>query len=827
MKSSSGLSNGFSRRDFIKNLSIGTAALASGSVLGFFGGPKARAASLSGAARYLFPLDQDWLFGGRWNGDSNFLQPGYDESAFEKVTLPHCVAKLSWQGWVPDDWAGLWVYRRHFAAQDEFKNRRVFLDFDGVMTRAVPVLNGHPLPEHLGGYLPFHYEITSLLGRKNVLGVAIDSRWLSVPPDGYEKGPNEIDFLEPGGIVRSIRLRAVPQIFIADVFAKAVKVLDADRRVEVACTIDAAFVPQKPLRLQVDMMDGDRRVATDSKTLDISQNGQIRANLTLSDLGDVKLWDTDTPQLYDVVATLHQDDQPLHDYRVRIGLRDARFDLDGFFLNGRRVQIFGLCRQELLPYTGFAMPPRVMRRDAEILKRELNCNAVRCSHYPQSPAFLDACDELGLMVWEELPGWHYIGNQAWQDLAVRDVRDMVRRDRNRPSVIIWGVRINESANVPEFYKRTTAAMKELDDTRPASGAMDRYDLKGWSEDVYAFNDYTHDEKTGKLHLKEPLPGVPFLLTETIGQLVGIGPSVAHKYRRAGDVALQQKQAVYHAQAHEQAAANPRFCGVIAWCAFDYASGENPYNQIKTPGVADIFRIPKLGATFYQSQVSPDVRPVILPNFYWDFGPQTPNGPGKNVAIFSNCDRLDLFVAGKKVASVTPDRENFPHLKCPPFFCDLEVQLPDNSESARRKTPPPALRIDGYIGDELALSRRFSGDVAKDKFTLVADDETLTADGADATRVVFRVLDQFGASRPFTNGAVVFHLDGPGVIVGDNPFTLLDDSGGVGAIWVKSLPNQPGRINLRATYSTWNGDAQTTAEGRVAVEVMADTGFQVA
>src|SRR5215469_11242515 len=276
---------------------------------------------------------------------------------------------------------------------------------------------------------------------------------------------------------------------------------------------------------------------------------------------------------------------------------------------------------------------------------------------------------------------------------------MVRRDRNRPSVILWGVRINESATVPEFYKRTTAAAKELDPTRPASGAMDRYSLKGWSEDVYAFNDYTHDEN-GKLKLKQPLPGVPFLLTETIGQLVGPGPSIAHKYRRAGDVTLQQKQAIYHAQAHEQAAANPRFCGVIAWCAFDYPSGENPYNQIKTPGVADIFRIPKLGATFYQAQVSPGVRPVIAPNFYWDFGWQTPNGPGKNVAIFSNCDRLELFVGEKKVGSVMPDRTNFPHLKYPPFYCDLEVANPGDP----RKTSPPELRIDGYVGDKLAISR---------------------------------------------------------------------------------------------------------------------------
>lgn len=817
MKSSLAKSSDFSRREFIRTCAMGTAALASGSVLGVFGTSKARAAAPAGAASYSFSLDQNWLFGGKWNGDTDFLMPGYDEKNFSAVTLPHCVSKLSWQGSIQDDWSGIWVYRRHFSSRDEFKNRRVFLDFDGIMTSATATLNGHKLPEHQGGYLPFHYEITDLLGEKNVLGVAIDSRWLNVPPDGYNKGPNEIDFLEPGGIVRSVRLRAVPQIFISDVFCKSVNILQSNRSIEVACTIDAGIVPQKQLQLQIAMMDGDRQISSVTKPLDVSSTGEAQATLTLSDLGDAKLWDVDSPQLYDVVVTLMLDGQPLHDYRTRIGLREARFELDGFYLNGRRLQLFGLNRHELLPYTGFAMPPRVMRRDAEILKKDFNCNVVRCSHYPQSPAFLDACDELGVMVWEEIPGWHYMGNKEWQDLAVRDVRDMIRRDRNRPSVIIWGVRINESANNPEFYKRTTAAAKEMDETRPASGAMDIYGLKNWSEDVYAYNDYRYDEKNDHVNLREPLPGVPFLITETVGQLIGAGPSIGHKYRRAGQVELQEKQAIYHAQAHDQAAANKRFCGVIAWCAFDYASGENPFNNIKTPGVADVFRLPKLGATFYQSQVSPDVRPVIEPNFYWDFGPQTLNGPGKNVAIFSNCERLEIFVGDKKVASALPDREKFPHTKYPPFFCDLEVEI---KKPAKGKPVYPELRIDGYVGDNLVLSRSFSGDVSKDQFYFKADDNTLVADGADATRLVFRILDQYGAPRPFANGAVAFQLAGPGIIVGDNPFTLMDDSGGVGAIWIKTLPNQTGNIVVNAGYSSWNGE-QMVGDQTVTINVSPD------
>jgi beta-galactosidase len=255
------------------------------------------------------------------------------------------------------------------------------------------------------------------------------------------------------------------------------------------------------------------------------------------------------------------------------------------------------------------------------------------------------------------------------------------------------------------------------------------------------------------------------------------------------VTTQQQQAVRHAQAHSKVAANPRICGVIAWCGFDYASLVNPYNNVKCPGVADVFRIPKLGASFYQAQVSPQVRPVIQPSFYWDFGPQTPQGPGKQAAIFSNCERLELFVGGRRHAMLHPDSANFPHIQYPPFLADLELDGAGH----------PELRIDGYVGDRLALSRSFSSDATQDRFFLEADDPELLDDGADATRLAFKVVDKFGAERAFAGGQVAFELTGPGVLVGDNPFSLVD-SGGVGAIWIKTLPRRSGRITVKATHS---------------------------
>jgi len=783
-----------SRRKFIRDAALGAAAVASTPVLGCRSAASEKISGRPVPASRTISLDHDWLFGGKFTEAAT--KPDFDDTAFSRITLPHCVAKLSWQNWNPSDWEGVWIYRRHFVLPRDLQGLRWLLHFDGVMVGTLPVINGRALPQHFGGYLPARYEITdSLADNENVLAVAVDSRWSNVPPEGSPKGPRSIDYLEPGGIFRSTRIQAVPHIFISDVFAKPVKVLDAKRRVEVTCSIDAAIVPAKPVQIKVELMDGSRVISSARKRIGLEKIGETEVALTLSNLGNVSLWDVDAPRLYDVVTTLLVDGEPLHDYRTRIGFRDARFDVDGFFLNGRRLRLFGLDRHELFPYVGFAMPRRVMRRDAEILRREFNCNAVRCSHYPQSEAFLDACDELGLLVWEEIPGWQYVGDATWQDLVVRDVQDMVRRDRNHPSIIIWGVRVNESNNVPALYERTTAAAKALDDSRPASGSMTAHSTRGWHEDIFALDDY-HSAADGTVGIEAPLPDVPYMLAESVGQFsYAAKKGFNNKYRRAGDLILQTSQALFHAQAHDRAAAFPRFCGVIAWCAFDYSSLMNSYNAVKCPGVADVFRIPKLGASFYQAQVSPDVRPIIQPDFYWDFGIRTPHGPGKNAAIFSNCDRLEIFVAGEKNATALPDRKTFPHLKYPPFFADLELE----------NVSYPELRIDGYVGGKLVLSRSFSSNPAQDQFLVAADDVELIGDGSDATRLVFKVADEFGAERLFAGGEVAFQIAGPGVIVGDNPFQLAD-SGGLGAVWIKTEPNSSGQIVVKAAHSSLGSES---------------------
>ena len=271
------------------------------------------------------------------------------------MTLPHCVTDLSWHEWNPESWERVWIYRRRFDAPSDLSNLRFFVDFEGALTGTKTYLNGQIVGEHLGGYVPFSYEVTGKLKpRDNVLAVVVDSRWgLNVPPNPLQiKKPRRIDFWQPGGIYREVSLRSVPEVFIKDVFAKPVDVLDRNRRrVEVECDIDAAAAPQSSARLEVKLRDGQQTISAASKKLDITRRGQT-VKLTLNNLGDVKLWDVDNPNLYDVVATLHADGKALHDYQTRIGFRQARFRENGFFLNGRRLKIFGLNRHQFYPYVG-------------------------------------------------------------------------------------------------------------------------------------------------------------------------------------------------------------------------------------------------------------------------------------------------------------------------------------------------------------------------------------------------------------------------------------------------------------------------------------------
>ena len=356
------------------------------------------------------------------------------------------------------------------------------------MTASTVWINGQRLGEYKGGYTPFSFDLTQHIrwDGDNLLAVELDSTERpDVPPFG-----GEIDYLTFGGIYRDVHLRLVPSTYIENIFVQPGNALSEQPSVAVSCFIGRLEAQSRSLTLEAELRDKDRAVATAHQMIPAGASSvdPVAYEITLSRFGTVEKWNLESPNLYTMVVRLKQGNSVVDEDQRRFGFRNARFTDRGFELNGQQIKLRGLDRHQTFPFVGQAMAARGQKRDAYVLKRELKCNIVRTSHYPQSPDFLDACDELGLLVFEEIPGWQHVGDERWQELSIDNVRRMVRRDWNHPSIILWGVRVNESRDYHDFYVKTNAVAHELDPTRQTGGVRYFYESE-FLEDVFTMNDF--------------------------------------------------------------------------------------------------------------------------------------------------------------------------------------------------------------------------------------------------------------------------------------------------------------------------------------------------
>ena len=716
--------------------------------------------------RLVLAMNRNWRFSRKAVAEARLKE--FDESKFESVVIPHTNKRLPWHSFDDKDYEFVSVYRRHFKVPAEARGQRVFVDFEGVMTASTVWLNGIRLGEYKGGYTPFSFELTPHLdfGGDNVLAVEVDStERADIPPFG-----NEIDYLTFGGIYREIALRVVPPTFIENIFAKPRDVMSGSPRLEVDCYLQHLEALGEGMTLEVALRDGERVVATGRQRVSAADaaNEPTAHSVMLEKLGAITLWNLERPQLYTVRVRLMDGSRVVDEDWRTIGFREAKFTDHGFELNGKVIKLRGLDRHQTFPFVGQAMPGRVQRRDAQILRNNFKCNMVRTSHYPQSRHFLDACDALGLLVLEEIPGWQHIGDAAWKDISVDNVRRMIRRDWNHPSIVLWGVRINESRDDHDFYTRTNAAAHQLDPTRQ-TGGIRNFAQSELLEDVFTINDFGFPLRAPN----HPL----YLNTEFIG----------HTYptKSTDNTERLTEHTLRHARVHNQLASNAQYAGGLGWCAFDYNTHANfgSGDRICYHGVADIFREPKPAAGFYKSQCDPEEEVVLEPAFRWARGDESVGF--SNAVVCSNCDHLKFYVDDRLLAEVDPDRSEFGNLRHPPFV--LHVQSFRNGWGD--------LRIEGYIQGKQAIVRRFSGKGIDQQFSVLPDDVELEADGADTTRVVLRVTDEFGAIRSLANDAIRLEIEGPGEIIGDNPFALV---GGTGAVWVRAK-EEAGRVRLTAAH----------------------------
>jgi beta-galactosidase len=771
------------RRDFIKTAGAVMASAALPPAAGF-------AQENPAQGRTILPLNRSWRYHPARVAGAD--APDFDDSKFQRVVIPHTNIELPWHNFDDKDYEFISTYRRRFRYPREAEGRRVFVDFEGAMTASTVWINGTKLGEYRGGFTPFSFELTKHLRKdgENVLVVQLDSTERNdIPPFGYE-----IDYMTFGGIYREVNLRIVPATYIDNIFAQPKDVL-SNPSVDVNCFLAGEPAGKGALSLEVELRDGDTVLAKAARTLDQAAlapgadpgasldpyteaavyattqtlKDPAKHTITLTRLGNIQLWDLANPRLYTVHVRLLRSGRVIDQDSRRIGFREATFTDHGFSLNGKIVKLRGLDRHQTFPFVGQAMPARVQRKDADILRKNLHCNIVRTSHYPQSRHFLDRCDEIGLLVLEEIPGWQHIGDESWKQVSIDNVGRMIRRDWNHPSIILWGVRINESKDDHDFYTRTNAFAHALDDSRQ-TGGIRYFQESEFLEDVFTMNDFGFPLKP---------PNHPrYLNTEFVGH--------TFPTKTTDDDERQREHTLRHARIHNQLASNPQYAGGIGWCAFDYNTHSNfgAGDRICYHGVTDIFREPKPAAGFYKSQCEPEEEIVLEPAFHWARGDES---VGFTKAVFcSNCERIKISSRADSLESnpwtelieIQPDREQFAHLKYPPFVLDLAA-LAMRKEHAHRWGD---LRAEGYIGGKLVITKSLSGRGVDCKFALLPDDRELVADGADCTRVVLRVTDEFGAIRTYANDPVEFTVEGPVRLIGDNPFALI---GGTGAVWVRA------------------------------------------
>ena len=623
-----------------------------------------------------YDWNDGWLFAPVFT--PALVQPDRTEE-LTPVRVPHTVRPLPYNYCNENDYQRLSGYRKEFFAPKEWEGRTVLLTFGAVAHDATVFCNGRRMFHHGCGYTAFTVDLTAALrlGQKNVVAVRCDSREdLNIPPFG-----GQLDGLTYGGIYRAVSLDIKEPAYLRDIFIEAKA--EGDFRIysstvgeTVGCTLQA----------EIRSPSGSRALYQRELSLPI-----------VGTLNGVHPWSLEHPSLYTLTVRLIRPgtnglpDRVLDERSTRFGFRTLQFVAGGLYLNGQRVELRGLNRHQSYAYQGYAMPDSIQRLDAQLLKKELGCNAVRTSHCPPSPAFLDACDELGILVFTEMPGWQHLGDDTWKAQALQNCREMVCQYRNHPSIFLWGVRVSGSADDEAFYKRTNETVRRLDPTRPTAGARSSRKSQ-LLEDVYAYNDYSYRGRGPGCEARgnvTPDTRKGYLISEFGGQQFPAKAFDDEPHRLA--------QALRYAAVLNDSIAQQGVAGSFGWCMTDYNTHREfgGGDRISYHGVMDLFRNPKLSAAVYASQKTPRAPSDIVLEVSSGMAlGDLPGGIPVACWVFTNAESVRLYRDNDFVAEFAPDRRGrFAALPHPPIeIQDFVGSLLEKYEGLDRAAAPQVAAI---------------------------------------------------------------------------------------------------------------------------------------
>lgn len=692
---------------------------------------------------------------------------------WEKITIPHTaqIEPLV----VNNQWQGNCWYKKDFKIVN--KNKKVFIYFEGVMHESWIWINGKLLKHHQGGYLPFTVDASNvLLPEINTIIVKVNNQDNPQIPPGKEL--KTLDFNYYGGIYRNVYLINTNMTYITDA-------IEANEVAGGGVFINFNNVSKKIAKgtIKINIKNNNNNFIK-VKTAIVFTNKKEKFNFNIEEttilpnsstnlikeitIKNPELWDTTIPNLYNVELVLSSNSKVIDKLNLKTGIRKIEIKEDGFFLNDNLIYINGTNRHQEYPYIGYALSDEANYRDAVKIKNA-GFNFVRGSHYPHSESFMNACDELGIMVMNCISGWQFTGDTKFLENSYQEIKDLARRDRNHPSVIFWEVSLNESDMKSDYMKKANELLKNEIPYKNiyTAGWLDNenYDLfipaRQHSKPPNYWNDYKN--KNRKILIAEYGDWEYYAqnagFNQTAFQNLKEEERTSRQLRAFGEKRLLQ-QAFNYQESFNSNLKGKNTIGHANWLMFDYNRGYA--DDLESSGISDIFRIPKFAFYFYKSQRSPKEKlnkilesgPMIHIASYWN-----ENSP-LEINIFSNCEEVELFLNDQLIARQKPTINEFSSLlKHPPFVFKMSSFIKGN------------LKAIGYINGKIATVDQVqtANEAKQIKLEIDSSNININPNNQDVVFIYAKILDDNGVLVSKATNTVYFSINETNAeLIGENP-----------------------------------------------------------